>query len=282
MIQKAIQYPALIKYLKGFSNYTWLHYCDGRKVLVAKSLCFFEKRLPGFFRVHKTALVNPYYIMDFKAPPGHKMAGSISLKDGVTLPVSRRRWGQIIDLLSVALVSSSASFQADKDSGLSALTPPLVESGGKASRNPVVRTIWVVMADEIKGGLLQQYMAENWPQWRLLLFETSTGLQKALLGVDDAEMPAMIVLDGGQTTSMVTLQLIKSSPRFRFIPTILLTSAASHDLAQQGYASGANSVIIHPTDLTRFIQVLEKIFRYWLSMASPPQVVSAGIRAAVA
>ncbi|MGA0560712.1 response regulator transcription factor [Larkinella sp. VNQ87] len=271
MIQKAIQYPALIKYLKGFSNYSWLHYCDGRKLLVAKSLCYFEKKLPDFFRVHKTALVNPHYIQDFQAPPGHKMSGSIRLKDGEVLPVSRRRWNQIVDPLTMLLLAPSAGYQSDRLSEtVGSLEILTAKEALKTAKHQPARQIWVAMADEIKVTLLRQLMRERWPNWHLQLFDTGSGIQKALPDVDDTEMPAMIILDGSQANGLVTLRSVKRSSRFRLIPTVLLSSAGNHDLAELGYESGANSVIVQPTEPSRFIQVLEKTFRYWLTMASAP------------
>lgn len=265
MIEEAIKYPALIKYLKGFSNYTWLYYCDGRKVLLSKSLCYFEKKLPNFFRVHKTALVNPHYITDFKAPPGHKMAGTVFLKDDLALPVSRRRWNQVVDSIQTARLSTKLTDGQPADQAHAGMGN--IEQSVASRR---VRQIWAVMADEMKGGLVQQIMGEKWPQWRLQVFETGAGLQKALQKEADAEMPAMIILDGNQDKSVGALQAIKRNTRFRFIPTLLLVSAGNSDLAEQSYASGANSVIVLSADLPRFIQAVEKTFRYWLSTASAP------------
>ncbi|GAB3273019.1 hypothetical protein GCM10027347_45080 [Larkinella harenae] len=275
MIQQAIQYPELIKYLKGFSNYSWIYYCDGRKILVAKSLSFFEKKLPDFFRVHKTALVNPHYILDFEAPPRHKMSGAIHLKDGVTLPVSRRRWRQIIDPIILAMMKSSTAFQAEKSEVPLPSLPPVPVIAGPVEKLISRRAepnqhIWVVMADEMKSGLLRQLVGERWSAWKVRLFETGTGFQKALSGQKGADLPAMVILDGSDARSLVTLQSIKENPRFRFIPTLLLTASENHDLTEQGYESGANSVIIHSSDLSRFLQVLEKTFKYWLSMVSGP------------
>ncbi|MGV3559086.1 response regulator transcription factor [Larkinella arboricola] len=265
MIEEAIQYPALIKYLKGFSNYTWLYYCDGRKVLLSKSLCYFEKKLPGFFRVHKTALVNPHYITDFKAPPGHKMSGSVLLKDDLTLPVSRRRWNQLVDSLQTITVQAKATDGLLADPSYAA-----IDSADRPASSRRMRQVWVVMADEMKGSLVRQIISEKWPQWHLQVFETVTRLQNALQQEREAEMPAMIILDGNQDKSVRALQAIKRNTRFRFIPTLLLVSAGNPDLAEQSYASGANSVIVLSTDLTRFIQAVEKTFRYWLSTAAAP------------
>ena len=270
MIQKAIQYPELIQYLKGFSNYTWLHYCDGKKVLVAKSLCYFERRLPDFFRIHKTALVNPRYILDFQAPPRHKMSGSIRLKDGTTLPVSRRRWNQIIIPMTTALMKTSSAFQSENNDIPSVLHPHAAESVEQVIPHPASRQIWVVMADEIKAGLLQQLISERWSSWSLQVFETGNGLQNALLSISHSETPAMILLDGSHANSLLTLRAIKRNTRFRYIPTLLLASAGNQDLAGQGYGLGANSVIVQPADLTRFSKSLDKTFRYWLSMVAAP------------
>ncbi|MFC5411638.1 response regulator transcription factor [Larkinella bovis] len=269
MIQKAIQYPALIKYLKGYSNYSWLHYCDGTKVLVAKSLCYFEKKLPGFFRVHKTALVNPHYITDFMAPPGHKMSGSIRLKDGETLPVSRRRWNHLIDPMSVAMLQTSDVFTP---AGHRVASEPAERPSAEPAK--AARTLWVVMADEVKGGLLRQLIRERWPQWQIRVFETGSSLLKALSGVAEPESPGLMVLDGSELRSGVTLESIKGNLRFRRIPIVMLAPHGNPGQAEQGYASGANSVVVHSNDLTRFLQVLEKIFRYWLSVASAPVIAA--------
>jgi CheY-like chemotaxis protein len=274
MIQEAIQYPALINYLKGFSNYTWLHYCDGRKILVAKSLGFFEGRLSGFLRIHKTVLVNPHYIASFEAPPGSKMPGSVILKDGTRLPVSRRRWSLVIEPMNAALSLSSFSFQPKENPVLPDQTASVPKPATQLFQNQSWQQMWIVMSDEIKGELVRQFIGERWPAWHLQLFDTGPGLQKALPGIVNAEMPALIILDASQAGSMQTLKFMKQSPRFRFIPIILLTSEGSHDLIQQGYALGANSVIVHPIDLTRFIQILEKMFQYWLSMVSAPTPVT--------
>ncbi|GAB3935491.1 response regulator transcription factor [Larkinella terrae] len=272
MIQQAIQYPALITHLKGFSNYTWLHYCDGRKLLLAKSLGYFEKRLPGFFRIHKTAMINPHYVTDLQAPPGHKMAGSITLKGEIKLPVSRRRWHEVVDPITIAMLKSPASFQAASASDQPETIQPVPDSVEPATHNrkQPYKHVWIVMADEMKAGLVRQLIHEKWPQWWIELFETGTRLQNALPAAVGSDLPAMIILDGSETRSMLTLKSIKESRDYRFIPTLVLSSAGSQDLSQEGYASGANSVIVHPSDLTRFIQVLEKTFRYWLTMAAAP------------
>ncbi|RRB00823.1 response regulator transcription factor [Larkinella rosea] len=276
MIQQAIQFPALITHLKGFSNYTWLHYCDGRKLLVAKSLVYFEGRLPGFFRIHKTALVNPHYITDLQAPPGHKMAGSVTVQGETILPVSRRRWQEIINPLTVAMLKSSALYATSEvvQAPVSQSIASFVEPISRAIKQPF-RHLWIVMADEMKAGLVRQLVHDKWPQWWIELFETGTRLRNALPEVIGDYLPAMIILDGSESRSMPTLKSIKKSPSFRFIPTLLLSSAEDQDQAQEGYASGANSVIVHPSDLTRFIQVLERTLRYWLTMVAVPQVVAA-------
>ncbi|WP_128546344.1 response regulator transcription factor [Larkinella soli] len=270
MIQEAIQHPALIKYLKGFSNYTWLYYCDGNKLLIAKPLSYFEKRLNGFLRVHKTAMVNPYYIRDFTPPARCKMAGAVHLMDGLTLPVSRRRWMDLYDSITEALLRSSSSFQAEADPLTGPAQPGRTEAAVPGMPQP---KLYVAMADEIKAGLLRQLVEDRWPQWNLRFFNTGDALQKALSTAPDTELPGMIMLDGGQDSirSLSVLRSIKNSQRLRMIPTLVLAPSGTHEMARQGYALGANSVILHPSDFTLFIQAIEKVFRYWLWMAASPQ-----------
>ncbi len=67
-INESIHQPALLLYLTGANNYTWLQFQSGKRVLLAKSLTYFTERLPQFVRVHKTALINPAYVTELEPP----------------------------------------------------------------------------------------------------------------------------------------------------------------------------------------------------------------------
>ncbi|MBK8626595.1 MAG: LytTR family transcriptional regulator [Saprospiraceae bacterium] len=80
--------PEDILYLKAESNYTEIHYLDGSKRLLSKTLKVLENILPPhqFFRVHKSYVVNAAHITDIILST-HESA--VRLIGGHTVPVSR-------------------------------------------------------------------------------------------------------------------------------------------------------------------------------------------------
>ena len=102
-ISQLLEHPSLLAYFSGASNYTWLQFQNGERRLLAKPLVYFEERLPGFIRVHRTALVNPACVVSIQQPPRPKMSGSVRMHDGIELPVSRRRWNDVVQLLQTTL-----------------------------------------------------------------------------------------------------------------------------------------------------------------------------------
>ena len=82
---------------EGETNYTWFYFTDGSKLLISKTLVEFEDVLVGygFIRTHKTHLVNLMHVTAFNKADGC----SLSLSDGTTIPVSRRRKEFVIGML---------------------------------------------------------------------------------------------------------------------------------------------------------------------------------------
>ncbi|GAB3903011.1 hypothetical protein GCM10028803_30690 [Larkinella knui] len=261
LILDAIKEPALITHIQGANNYSWLYYRDGRKLLLSKTLQYFEERLPEFIRVHKTAMVNPTYIKGFTPPPRTKMQGAIHLINDLTLPVGRRRWNQLKESISTATQDT-----------VTVTTVPLAIP---TDQQAIPQRLYIAIGDEIKAGLVEQLLIDQWSNWNLHFFSTGTSLLKALSTSRDTDLPAVILLHAGQETdlSLSALRSIKSSVRLRQIPTLLLADLGNKGLAETGYALGANSVILHSVNFTYFIQGLEKVFRYWLSTVSAPYAI---------
>ncbi len=84
--------PEDILFLKAESNYTEIHYLDGSKKLLSKTLKVLEEVLPAhrFFRVHKSYVVNAAHITDIILST-HERA--VKLARGFTIPVSRDKKG---------------------------------------------------------------------------------------------------------------------------------------------------------------------------------------------
>ncbi len=75
-----------ILYCQADDNYTNIFLSDGKKILVSKTLGFFEKQLvdKGFFRIHKSYLINLSTIKSYHKGKG----GTIVLNNGKSLPVA--------------------------------------------------------------------------------------------------------------------------------------------------------------------------------------------------
>lgn len=75
-----------ILFCQGDSNYTHVHFIKRHKMTVATTLGILEERLTaeGFVRVNRSELVNRNYIENYD---GYQ----ITLSNGATLPISRRR-----------------------------------------------------------------------------------------------------------------------------------------------------------------------------------------------
>jgi two-component system LytT family response regulator len=78
--------------IQSISNYSKLFFRDGRTLVVAKILGWFEQQLQSrdFVRVHRTHLVNTDYICQYRADKG---GSKLELTNGEQIDVSRRKAG---------------------------------------------------------------------------------------------------------------------------------------------------------------------------------------------
>ena len=83
--------------LEGQRNYTLFVLNNGKPILVAKTLGFFEELLPvNFVRVSRGSVINLSYVIPFNG-------GNLLLKDGHEIPVSRRRVKHLEEVRQVTL-----------------------------------------------------------------------------------------------------------------------------------------------------------------------------------
>ena len=87
-------------YLRSESNYSWLVWADGERILTARSLCFYVARIPAdeFLQLHRGYVVNRRFIVDVAS--GADSERVACLTTGEQLPISRRRWASVRGLLA--------------------------------------------------------------------------------------------------------------------------------------------------------------------------------------
>jgi CheY-like chemotaxis protein len=88
------------------------------------------------------------------------------------------------------------------------------------------------------------------------------------------QMPKVILLDlklpkiGG----IEVLRRIKSDPRTRSIPIVVLTSSREEKDLLESYQLGVNSYIVKPVDFDQFSDCLKDIGMYWLLSNASPKI----------
>lgn len=90
-----------LMFLRATSNYSWLYWKDGQRMLMSRTLKYYQPHLPDtfFVRLHRNCIVNIQYIERMEHIDPDK-GGFAYLKSGVVLPVSRRRWYTVRRMLS--------------------------------------------------------------------------------------------------------------------------------------------------------------------------------------
>jgi two-component system, response regulator len=88
------------------------------------------------------------------------------------------------------------------------------------------------------------------------------------------EKPRVILLDLKlpKIDGLEVLKTIKSDPRTRTIPVVVLTSSKVESDMVASYAMGVNSYIVKPVDFDRFVEAVTNLGMYWMLMNQlPPQ-----------
>lgn len=78
----------------------------------------------------------------------------------------------------------------------------------------------------------------------------------------DLKMP---VIDGHEV-----LRQIKLTPQLKRIPVIILSSSREEGDRAMTYDNGANSYLVKPVSFEGFLDVVQQIDHYWLTLNVPP------------
>lgn len=92
---------------------------------------------------------------------------------------------------------------------------------------------------------------------------------------DESGYPQLILLDKNVPTGsgMDVLKELKSHPRFRSLPVVMISGSAFPNEIAECYMLGANSYIHKPSTNKLTIQKIESFFNYWFDTVELPDVL---------
>lgn len=90
----------------------------------------------------------------------------------------------------------------------------------------------------------------------------------------DETLPNLILLDLRlpAVDGFEVLQAIRSNPRTRNIPVIMVSTSERQGDIRLSYSLGANAYITKPVDYTSFMEKLKALRDFWLKSAELPEV----------
>jgi two-component system response regulator len=90
--------------------------------------------------------------------------------------------------------------------------------------------------------------------------------------------PKLVLLDLKlpKVDGMEVLKQVKSDPRTRIIPVVIMTSSKEERDLVAGYNLGVNSYIQKPVDFDQFRETVKSVGLYWVVINQPPVARDAG------
>ena len=102
--------------------------------------------------------------------------------------------------------------------------------------------------------------------------------QGSYAGRDPSELPALTLLDLKlpKVPGLEVLRRIRSEPRTRRMPVVILSSSQQEQDLAACYDLGVNSYIRKPIDFHHFVQAVSQLGMYWLVLNEEPPRVKGG------
>jgi CheY-like chemotaxis protein len=93
-------------------------------------------------------------------------------------------------------------------------------------------------------------------------------------GRDLSRVPQLILLDIKlpRLNGFQVLGRLRTDPRTRLIPVVILTGSSEEEDVLASYQLGANSYVRKPVEFGRFTEVIKQVGLYWLLVSQAPPI----------
>ena len=94
----------------------------------------------------------------------------------------------------------------------------------------------------------------------------------AYAGRDTSQHPKVMLLDLKlpRVDGLEVLRAMKSDPRTRTIPVVIMTSSQEQRDVVESYHLGVNSYVVKPVDFDQFSKAVAELGCYWVLLNHPP------------
>ena len=90
--------------------------------------------------------------------------------------------------------------------------------------------------------------------------------------IDNGPKVVLLDLKLPKVDGLEVLKAMKSDPRTKSIPVVVLTSSREQKDVVESYQLGVNSYIVKPVDFEGFVSAVGELGLYWLLLNQPPKL----------